>query len=565
MKLPTNLRLDPSGTLGKLVTTLQDLLSRAFDQINRLTAKSDNRLDVKADYGATGNGTTSDQSAVAAAVAAAYAAGDWLYWPDGTYLTTATIPNLHDVRHVGPGVIKRGSDLFYVQPRGSQANSLYLAPTGSNSNDGLSSSQPRLTFQSVFDALANYGPVLDGNWSVIGAAGTITISGGEHTHSTPSKNRVVVRGPAQGHPNVPTLLVDGGGNQADYNHGLNFDGIGVRVEVRDIKFQNFTEASGNTRIGLLGANGADIYTVNVHAADCSWTSIMCKETEQARISGGILDAGSAGAYCFVSDSSHTSFGYGAASTSDGPTVKNAISAGVYWSTGSQGHCDYANIQDCGVGFLVAENSRCDTVGDDFKRNTVAIRAQTGGKFSSGGAALVFNNGGADANTTNIEYRAYSGDLSEMDDVGAGSWMRIAYDRTNRALSGVTPTTLTTPYTIPAYRLQGVGKSCRVCSYGTFTQATAGSTVTVNFGGLALTLTIPGAATNLTFVLEAEMHEVAGGYRAFGTLRQGLNLVRVGNATATFDKTASQAVSIAATLANAGDSMNIYRTDVFLIG
>lgn len=538
-----------SGT-GAVKQTVEDVLRE--------------RVSVK-DFCAVGDGVADDQVGLVDAVAHCFASGNWLFWPDGTYVSTASIPNFHEVRHVGPGAVKRGADLFYVEPRGSQANALYLATTGDAANDGLSASQPMLTFQNTFDVLKNYGPMLDGNWSIVGAAGTVTISGGSHNHTTPSKNRVVIRGPAAGHPNVPTLLVDGGGNQASYRHGINCDGPGVRVEVRDIKFQNFTEVSGSTRVGLLAANGADLYTQNVHGLSCSWSAVMAKECEASRLSGGILDANSVGSFGFISDSTRTSFGYGSASTSDGPIVKNALSAGVYWSTGSQGHCDYVTFEDNAIGFLCAENSRCDTVGNDYKRNNVGKRAISGGVMGTVGAAETFNDGTADANNTNVEYKAYSGNSVELTVEGSGSWLRVAFDRLTRALSGTTPTTLTTPYTIKAKRLQGVGKSCKIHVYGVWTALTAGSTITINFGGMALTFTVPGAATNVAFEIEATLHDVASGYRAFGRLTQGLSQVRHAAATAGFDSASDQAISVAVTMAGASDAVNLYRTDVYLMG
>jgi len=516
------------------------------------------------DFGATGDGVTSDQDGVAAAVARCYSTGDDLYWPDGTYLTTATVPNLHDVRHRGPGIVKRGSDLFYVEPRESQANTIYIATTGSAAGDGLTSSQPMATFQNAFDALANYGPVLDGVWTVSAAAGTYTISTGSHNHYTPSKNRVVIKGPTAGHPTVPTCIIDGGGNTAGYLHGLYFSGVGVRVESRDLLFQNFTQASGNSRVGLVGDNGADLYTNNVHSFACSWTGIMAKECEQVRCTGGILDGNSTGAYGFISDSSHTSFGYQAGSAANGPIVKNCLSAGVYWSTGSQGHCDYTNFEDNATGFYCAESSRCDTVGNDYKRNNVAKRHAAGGFSASGGTAEEFHNGTADANVTNVQHLAYSGDIGEVTAINSGSWTRVAVDRTSVNLSGATPTVLMTPYTIKAYRLKGVGKACMVKAYGAFTSASAGSAVRIVFGGLTLSLAVPAAATNLTFEIEATLMELSGGYRAIGRLTQGTSQSRMGNATG-FVATSDQILTIEATLADAGDSMSLYRTDVYLIG
>lgn len=494
---------------------------------------------------------------VAAAVAYCKLSGEFLYWPVGTYLTTASILDFHSVKHVGPGIVKRGSGLFYVQPSGSQSNTIYVATTGSSSNDGLSSSQPLATFQQAFDALKLYGPMLGGFWNIVAAAGTYTINAGQQTHSTPSLNRVTIRGPAAGHPNVPTCIVDGTGGAA-YAHGLSMSGLGVRVTVRDIKFQNFTNT--NTRIGLVGENESDLYTDNVHANSCDWCGIYAFNTVRARISGGILNACRSG---FVANCTEATIGYGASSTSDGTVISNCTESGVYWSRGAQGHTDYCKFEDNAIGFLVAENSRCDTVGNNFKRNTVAVRARTGGVFGEGGAPNEFNNGTADANTTNIEYKAFAGDTGEL--VTAESWVRVAYDRVTRSASGTTPTTLTTPYTIKAYRLKGVGKQCRVFVAGIWTTVSGGSTITINFGGMAFTLTVPGLASNAAFELDATLYEVGGGYRAIGVLRQGLSQQRFGSATAGFSSTTDQAISVAVTMADVGDAMNVYRTDVYLMG
>jgi hypothetical protein len=541
---------------GVLVSTITDLLIE--DPIEGNAA-----LSVRSFVTNQVDGVTSNQDGIVAAVAAAFAAGADLEWPSGTYVSSATIPNFHSVKHIGPGVIKRGTDTFHIGQADSDTNRLYLATTGNSANDGLSSAEPLATFQQVFDITKNYGPVLPGVWDIISAAGTYTLSSGQHTFSTPSKNRVTIRGPVAGHPNVPTCVIDGGGNQAAYMHGLSASGLGVRVEFRDIKVQNFTEASGNTRIGCVGENECDFYTNNVHAAACSWTGLYAFNTVRTRIAGGIQDgAANAGAACIIVNSSQCTIGYGAASAASGPIVKNG-GIGIYWSRGTQGHVDYTNIQDCGYGLQIGENSRVDTVANDFKRNTIGIRCFTGGVFGEGGAPNVWNNGTADANTTNVASSAYSGNSDEL--LTSQSWSRVAYDRVTRALAGTAPTTLSTPYTIPAYRLAGAGKSCRVHAVGVFTQATAGSVLTVNFGGMALALTVPGAATNVAFELDVTLHEVSGGYRAVGKLGQGLSAQRFGTTTAGFTNTSDQAISVAATLANAGDSLNIYRTDVYLIG
>lgn len=519
-------------------------------------------IDVRT-YGAVGDGTTDDTTAVRSAVNAAYAAGVPVLFI-GTNLTTGTITNLHNIVKLGVGAVKRGSDLFYVAIRSGLENHIYIDTTnGVAANDGLSASQPLATFQQAFDVLEKYGPVLGGTWYVEAAAGTYTISTGSHNLTTPSRNRVVVRGPTAGHPNVPTCLVDGGGNTASYLHGLNFDGIGVRVDVRDIKFQNFTEASGNTRCGLVGANGADIYTQNVHSFACSWTGMNIKECSEARISGGILDATN-GAYGIVIDSTHGSVGYGATSTTNGPQIKNAGSANVYWSTGSQGHIDYCTILNGPIGVLLAENSRADMVADDLQQNTVGIRTRTGSYFGQGGTPIVFNDGTTNANTTDIQYYALSGNSDELKT--SQGWTRVAYDRASHATgTGAATTALNTNiYVIPAYRLQGVGKQCRVVVVGDGT-ISASSSFTVTFGGMSWAVTVPAAGTSINFIIDVTLYEVAGGYRAVGTILQGANGLRNAAATSGFTNSSDQAIGLSVTTTGGSDIVTVRRIDVYLEG
>ena len=553
-KVSANLLADELGKLMDVTatgsTTARSLSNRFADVVN-----------VK-DFGAVGDGVTDDTVAIQAAVTHCFGTGDDLYWPDFDFVSTASITNLHSVRHRGAGRIKRGGSVFYVDPRGTQSNTVYLSPTGSAANDGLSAAEPMASFQGAFDAVDNYGPMLDGIWNIVSDAGAHTISTGQQTFSTPSKNRVVIRGPAAGHPNVPTCIIDGGGNQPSYRHGLSASGYGVQVEFRDIKAQNFTEASGNTRIGFVGENNADVYWNNCHTFACTWTGIYAFSIPRTRIKGGILDGnGNAGAACVITNETECTLGYGASSTADGTVLKNA-GIGVYWSRGSQGHIDYCKIEDNSYGIQIGESSRVDTVANNLKRNAIGIRCFSGGVFGEGGAPNVMNGGTADANTTAFAFSAYSGNSDEL--LTSQSAHRVAYDRTTRTASGAVSDTFPVVETIPAYRMQGVGKSCRVAVFGIYT-VSAGSTLTVNFGGMALTLSVPAAATNEAFYLEAELLEVAGGYRAFGRLGDNLTAARTGTATAGFSNNVAQDVSVGYNLTGPGDSLSIYRTDVFVTG
>src|SRR5690606_33241271 len=109
----------------------------------------------------------------------------------------------------------------------------------------------------------NYGPVLQGTWRVVAAAGTYNL----HTqrHAVPSASYVYIEGPdVGGTPNVPTCVMDGAGF-APYEHGMRIEGVGVQAWVQNILFQNY-DAGASTSIGLATDYGAALVTTNVHAS-----------------------------------------------------------------------------------------------------------------------------------------------------------------------------------------------------------------------------------------------------------------------------------------------------------
>lgn len=511
-------------------------------------------------YGPAADGVTDATTAVTQAVADAYAGGYSLWWADGTYLTSSSIPHLHEVRHRGPGVIKRGSDLFPVEPREGSANTLYVSPSGTVGADGLSASQPMASFQEAFDALANYGPMLDGDWAVVSAAGTYTGSAATNqTHTVPSRNYVTIRGPVAGHPTVPTAIFSGSGGSA-YEHGLRISGVGVRAIVRDILFEDYT--GSNSRIGCVGENEADLYTQNVHAADCDWCGIYAFGTLHARIAGGILDGCRSG---FVANSANEcTIGYGAASTADGPVVTNATQSAIYWSRGSQGHVDYCKIEDSPVGLDIDQAARCHAVANDFKRNTIGVRVQASAAFVDG--ANVFNRGGADANTTNIQRNAYALEFDE----GRASYSEMLVDTvraTTRHTGATGDTTVITFGDIDAYRLENITSRVRMKVYGRIVAGTAGTTLTPKFDGNGSALTVLGAPlTNASFELESVVREASGGtFRQFSRLDISGAGVRVSNAGVTFDTTQAITPTLTINLASAADDIYVDRAELYILG
>ena len=505
-------------------------------------------------YGAVGDGTTNDTTALQAAVSACMSSGKTLVC-QGVYAVTASISNLHAVRKAGAGSITRSGTTFYVEPKPNQTNRIYLSTAGSDTNDGLNTSTPKLTLQSAFDALDIYGPVLQGTWEIVAGAGTYSMGSGQQSLNVRSENRVIVRGPAVS-GGVPTAIIDGAGG-GDYQHGLSAQGIGVRVEFRDLKAINFNGSPGYTRCAFLGEQESDFYTNNCHVDGASWAGVYAFNTVRARIYGGIIQNCRDGVA--VNDTDAT-VGQSTAPIS----IKNCSEFGVYWSRGAQGHVDYATIEDSATAIMIDASSRVDTVAVNFKRNNIAIYTRTGGVYNEGGAANIYNDGTADANTTNFNFLAFSG---AGDELGLSrSWTSAAYDRTLRTVTGTTSLTALNAalWTVPARRLQGVGKRIRIHAYGIHT-VTAGTTYTLSVGGMSLTLAVPAAATALTFELDAELHELQGGYRMFGKISQGLSATRYGTASSGFVNSIDNAIGISVTPANSADTTSIYTTDIYIMG
>jgi len=124
------------------------------------------------------------------------------------------------------------------------------------------------------------------------AALTISVAAGTYTtknvgFDTPSRKQVLIHGPnVGGSPNVPTAVVDGTGS-ANSDFGLRAVGEGVQVNWQDLKFQNY--AGGTLSIGLLADYGADLWTNNVHAANCTGQGIYGEGCRIVRIAGGVID------------------------------------------------------------------------------------------------------------------------------------------------------------------------------------------------------------------------------------------------------------------------------------
>ena len=350
-----------------------------------LPYSDDNRtpLSVK-DFGAVGDGTTSDQTAINNAITAAIAQGRSLYWPAGNYLSTDTIVNLHTVRHTGPGAIKRGADTFYLEPRGVQANTLYVATSGAtDSNDGLTSARPLRTVKKATGYLSNYGPVLQGFWAIQLAAGTYT----DRVKDLAGLDAVApptIRGPIVNHPNVPTAL---------FSEGYNIGAVAIDLAdsktgfvISNIRFEGYNGTTSSAGVKA-SATGTETYLINCHFTDNYW-GVTCQSSAMD-IKGGIFTrngylgntannvaeasrTGNGAGYRGLMGSRHS---IGTQSSGDllkGPYFLNNVS-GMFVQETCTGHADWCRFEDNDFGINANVNSRANVDGSSFLRNKIALR------------------------------------------------------------------------------------------------------------------------------------------------------------------------------------------------
>jgi hypothetical protein len=340
-------------------------------------------------------GAVSAQTVVAAAVAAANTAGAELYWPAGTYLTTASVPNLHSVRHVGPGVVKRGSDLFYPDPDPGVTNTFYISTSGEPGADGLSASEPMPDLISARDAHENYGPFLKGLWRVVCAAGTYTGANNRNVAWTSFKSEepITIVGPdVSGHPNAPTAIFDG--EDASGSYGIQFS-EGTKGRIEDILFKD---------MAVFGANAvfvSQLDTLNVHTDNCL-TGLRATFQSDLQVIGGVIDGKSRASSTGIMEILGVSHRVGVTGDdpdTTGPLIKNCVT-GALVAENCSGHYN-AVFEDNGTGVRVDANARVNFDSSEFKRHTTAAIRGTANAIIHGLTGVNMYTGTSDANASNV--------------------------------------------------------------------------------------------------------------------------------------------------------------------
>jgi hypothetical protein len=510
-------KVSDMADLTNTVSTHTEEIGNASGRLDQVdTTLAGNTKKIKgfiniAEYNVVGDGVTDDLTPIINAVADAKTNGYALNWGwDGkAYLTTATIPDFHKVKHIGNAIIKRGSDLFYISPQGVQRNKIYVDPTGSNTNDGLSSSQPVRQLYAAVAFLPNYGPVLTGYWEFILSAGT-------HDRRTDvkmlSENPIEFTGvDVGGHPNVPTTIISEG-------TGISAVGLSVsdrtRIIVRNVKLIGFNGSSSSA--ALKASNGSEITTSNVHTDSCYW-GVSGENRSNIVIPDGIhsnhgtlnTGTGTGAAIRSLQLNRHAIGIQNNGNQTNTALFKNCYQA-IFIQESSTGHVDWCTIQDCTIGVVARVKGRANVDGTLFKRNGVDIRREDGNIYVS--SNTVFSTG-ADESTNKIV--SVQADITNNTMI---SGKELAYTTVEKALDtqylnqtvATTSNTVVYTATLKAPLWRGTPttvspmKKLYFRIYGTINGANSNKRIYVRLGSALLGVTY-AAADNGTFTADGYIY------------------------------------------------------------
>lgn len=504
--------------------------------------------------GAVGDNSADDTAAVSAAVARAKAAGKSLELSAGVYLTTASIKDLHAIKHKGLGQIKRGTDVFSPVIAESGTNTLYVDKNGADTNDGITAAEPFGTLAAALDALTNYGPTLRGQWVIQLAAGS-NYDYGITVDDLYSVNAVVIQGPEVAHPTVPLATV---GPVSAATSGWVFEN--TKVKIRNLKFINFDSNASSYGLGV--RRDGWLFTENVHVDGCT-IGITGNGLCVLNVKGGIIENCNEGIRslfgCY-----HSIGNQAATDLTDGPIIRGNV-IGFSAREASSGHSDWVTYEDNTFGLEAQVNARVNCSYSDFKRNTVAIRIRGSGNVLRTGVS--FNTGTPDANEMNVRNQSFGSDFEFPN-----SNTPYILER-NLDIATVTGTTVETDlktYTLGADNYSSVigstyqGKRIKVIARGSFIGVAGTKTIRVRLDATNTIAIVAPASASGRFEFVGEIF-IKGNteQRNNGILHMtGIQSeLTAGNTAVDFASGSDVTMKLSGDLADAGDSINI---DLFQI-
>ncbi|MEG0858615.1 MAG: tail fiber domain-containing protein [Pseudomonas sp.] len=321
------------------------------------------------DYTTVVNGTTSNQTELQQAIDVAFTSNSALLWPAGTYVTTDNLTNFDKLKHIGNGLIKRGSTIFNVANPGESRNVIFVSPEGTG--DGLSAAQPA-TLAKAFDFLKLQGPILSGRWRISLAAGTYTPLATQITGFS-ANQYIEIQGPAVSY-GTPTAIIDAAGA----SWCLYFSGA-FSVWLKDIKGVN---ATGNSVAApFICDNSNVLFADNVHTSNSQWAGINANNCSRLIVYGGRYE----------NSANFGIRGYGGTLVSIGraeyrPQLVNCLS-GVDLQGGAYGHVDFCDYLDCQVGIKATFNIHASNYTSTFTNCSVGWETDETSTVNAAGYTL----------------------------------------------------------------------------------------------------------------------------------------------------------------------------------
>jgi hypothetical protein len=515
------------------------------------------------DFGAIGDGTTDNIDKIDAAIAEAIIRGADLYWPDGIFNVSSGVASFHDLRHLGPGAIRRGSSTFYVDPLASQSNTIFVNPaSGGLVKDGLTDFYAFTSLTDAFNALTNYGPSLRGVWVVQLAAGTY--EGALFPTGLRSRQELTIQGPdVGGTPNVPTAIIDG--TSSSFRKGIAGTN-NIRLLIKDVKVQDFAAVD---EAGIEFSQFCRIRLNNVHADNCYYGWHFLDWTFYDAL-GGIIENCTVGIQELFGVVRNFKV---ATSDAERTLIQNCADYGLKAKELCTGHLDYAKIDNCNNGVFLARCSTANLTNCDIYNNTIGAVCTSGSSIVDV-PSVDWGAGTADANTVKFLMRGASSEVVRNggENVPTTPYVgltekKVGFDYAVVAHTGtaVRTTIYAAIYTAKAGDLQAVGGHIRGRVYGVAT-ALAGTCIVElrNAGANVCTVTLPVAAAG-AFVIDFNLFVVTAGDSQQHVSEARINGGTIVAAAATRAipfSSVDQVLQVTATLSNSADTVTFRGAELY---
>lgn len=359
------------------------------------------------DFKAVGDNSTDDTNAANLAIASAKAKGSSLYWPDGTYKINGNLVDFRAVEHYGPGILNRNGTLFEVTPNRDTVRKFFVSPTGSSSNDGLSSIYPVDKIQTVIDYANTIGPV-KGRTQIIGTSGVYNEALTIPTGMAANKNYLEFKFPsAPGVMGDPTAwpaggaILDGTGINALYAVDVQaFNKVYFEYLLVKNWFDTGLPAVNQTRRGIAVSAFATVYLYGCSASGNGMSNLNLAPLADATVWGGVFNDSR---YGFDNTGGSLSLG-GTSGTYT--TINGALEYGLYSKHQASNVFTWVRFNDCGkvagaeaygsAIFAYKSNCSVDTSSCTFNRNNIVYNAR-GGHIARHPSLTNTYGSGADAN------------------------------------------------------------------------------------------------------------------------------------------------------------------------